>query len=57
MPSIHPRISLTLTAEELQRLRRDARDKESDSNLIRRKLKLKPLKQGAPEGNQNAVGK
>ena len=55
MPTKHPRVSVVLTQDELDRLRLEARQGESDSNLIRHKLKFPPLKQGPPAGNQNAV--
>jgi len=54
MPTKHPRVSVVLTQDELDQIRRDALLGESDSNLIRHKLQLPPLKQGPPAGNQNA---
>lgn len=55
MPTSNPQIKLTVTHGELAQLRARSIDGESDSNLIRRLLKLKPLKQGARLGNKNAV--
>jgi hypothetical protein len=58
MPTRHLQKKVTLTKAEWLALCGDKRGKESDSNLLRRKLKLKQLKQGAPANNQNAaVGK
>jgi hypothetical protein len=47
---------IRLTASEWQRLSANAKG-ESESNLIRRRLGLSPLKHGAKEGNKNAVKK
>jgi len=44
------------TAEELKNLSREAADKITVPNLIRKKLKLPPLKRGATKGNQRAKG-
>jgi hypothetical protein len=46
MPTTNPQLKVTLLPEELERLRKQAKEGESHSNLVRRKLKLKPLKQG-----------
>lgn len=46
MPTSHPQIKVTLTAEELERLCKGLRVGETLSNLIRRKLNLKPLQHG-----------
>jgi hypothetical protein len=54
VPTKHPQIKVTVTIAELARLHRDSKG-ESDSNLVRRKLKLKPLIQGARKGNKNAA--
>ena len=46
MPTSNPQVKVTLTIKELERLRKQAKEGETDSNLIRRKLGLKPLKHG-----------
>ncbi len=57
MPTTNPQIKVTLRKLELAHLRSQARDRESDSNLVRRKLKLPALIQGARKGNRNAARK
>lgn len=46
MPTQLLRKKVTLTGDEWRIKTRDRQASESDSNLLRRKLKLKPLKQG-----------
>lgn len=55
MPTEHKQVKVTLTEDELTKLQLDAKEGESDSSLIRRKLKLQPLTPGARKGNKNAA--
>lgn len=58
MPTQHKQAKITLTAEEYERLRREATDKgyKSLSNYLRKRLRLPPLAVGAEKGNQRALG-
>lgn len=46
MPTNNFRVTVNLDPAELYELRKQARESESDSNLIRRLLKLRPLTHG-----------
>ncbi len=46
MPTKHLRVTVNIRPDELNHLRSQANPGESDSNLIRRLVRLKPLRHG-----------